>query len=494
MHIAYIPNNLDLDQLIKQHPTTGIGAFSKDKVYYVCHSIYSQMHLLNDNGFHQEKDGEGFVPLASKILRKIIGSNYKTIMKWMGNAGIIRCDNSYREGVVSMGYQFTDTYQLQESRCISIYLRNYERFRRTDPYNRDNPKISPGVVKYLNSMFNKDHLKINKEWALQIINSEYEQALIAIELTRGAKRKLRKRRIAFNKLNTNSIAVDNLINGYYNTNIDNYGYRFHTPITRLMKILRPTLLYNNKSLGQIDISNSLLYFTIYLMDWRNYPRGSQEKMRGKKFKKEIWDGIIGYKNRSTISNTIMWLKSLETRYGKGLQNHLFYENCRNGRIYEDILETLDPEGYFSVDWEYTQKRKYVKKILLQQLFASPTRHKRLYKGKAGKIWEYFKLQYPEIEYLYSKLKETDHRNISRLLQRIESVAMLGHVCKYLKKEYPLIPIFTIHDCLATTTDHLGLVEGIMSSQIASFVGCPPNFSREHWSTENSGSQVVRNVA
>ena len=68
-----------------------------------------------------------------------------------------------------------------------------------------------------------------------------------------------------------------------------------------------------------------------------------------------------------------------------------------------------------------------------------------------------------------------------LLQRIEATAMFSKVCIALQKQLPEAPIFTIHDCLVTTVDHVDAVKEIMQKAISDFIGFKASVSEERWS-------------
>jgi hypothetical protein len=50
----------------------------------------------------------------------------------------------------------------------------------------------------------------------------------------------------------------------------------------------------------------------------------------------------------------------------------------------------------------------------------------------------------------------------------------------LKKEHPTVPIWTIHDSIATIEEYLPLVEEVMREECMKLIGSVPKLKREKW--------------
>ena len=46
--------------------------------------------------------------------------------------------------------------------------------------------------------------------------------------------------------------------------------------------------------------------------------------------------------------------------------------------------------------------------------------------------------------------------------------------------FPHVPVFTIHDSIATTTEHVEWVKGIMQEELTNAIGVSPSLTIEHW--------------
>ena len=106
-----VPEDLFIDEILEICPADDIEGFHKDKVYLICDSIYYGMEQLDENNVHPDKKQPYFVPLNTKILRKVLGGNCcKGILDWMVANWIIEADGSWQNGKVAQGYKFSDYF------------------------------------------------------------------------------------------------------------------------------------------------------------------------------------------------------------------------------------------------------------------------------------------------------------------------------------------------------------------------------------------------
>ena len=62
------------------------------------------------------------------------------------------------------------------------------------------------------------------------------------------------------------------------------------------------------------------------------------------------------------------------------------------------------------------------------------------------------------------LKKDDYRHLPRLMQRVEADYIIHRVCGSLMRDYPNVPVLTVHDCIVTTAENVPLVKALMLSQ------------------------------
>ena len=101
-------------------------------------------------------------------------------------------------------------------------------------------------------------------------------------------------------------------------------------------------------------------------------------------------------------------------------------------------------------------------------------------GYSGGIKSTFRQHFPKLYALICKLKAKKHNTLALLLQRIESYLILDVICKRISLEKPDLPIFTIHDCIATTVGNEQYVSNIIMEEMEKFVGIAPRVSFDYW--------------
>jgi len=127
----------------------------------------------------------------------------------------------------------------------------------------------------------------------------------------------------------------------------------------------------------------------------------------------------------------------------------FARLCEECRIYEH----LQARGGFA-------DRKTVKTQLFSQLLFSPTHID-------GDMTRLFRYLWPELfEWITALKTQYGHEYLAILLQRAESSIVIDGVCGRLLREYPEIPLLTIHDSLLAPPRHAGTVKQVMEEEFA----------------------------
>lgn len=469
-----LPANLKLQKLIDRYPPKQIRGFHQDKVYFVCHSIIQQMSKLDDNGKSPRVGVPYYVPLSALVLKDILGNGYKELTTWMIRAGIIEIDDHYIVGERAKLYKLSSHYNTGKFKWVSCTSTSFKRKQYHSIYKKHTSKFvyETRLIGVLEKHFNS--LTIDKEAAYQLVDEIYlnERKVILSGDKKSREIHLVKLRLRCHSYRS---SIDR-VNEKAILKQDRFGHRLHTPITGLKKEFRQFVRYNGQRLVEIDLSNSQLFFILPLLDWRNW--GAKKERRGKiSLNSTIWQGI---EHISTNTNTIMFLKCLETRYGKGIQSMPFAHDACDGIVYERLVEVLDEGEYFTPRWNAKMKRDYVKRGLLSLLFACPRTHRSLYTGKMGQIWNAFKTLYPEVGQVIEMIKGEDYKTGSKLLQRIESFCMIRGVCKTIKNGQPHIPIFTLHDCIVTIEKYVEEVKEAVLSVVSQITGFIPAVKVKKW--------------
>lgn len=189
------------------------------------------------------------------------------------------------------------------------------------------------------------------------------------------------------------LAIDNFNDKFFK--VDKTGNRLHNNLTNLYSPLRKHLSYKGKKLVQGDIRNSQLVFLYLLMRECSI---SDEEMD--KFKHVVCD------------------------YG-------FYE------FFAEKLNVQLTEGL----------RKEFKIGIFENLLFGNN------KTELSKAEEVFKNEFPSIFYVIRSIKTENYKSLSIMLQRKESEFIFNCVRKINKR----IPLFTIHDSIASTVGNEDLI-------------------------------------
>jgi hypothetical protein len=103
-----------------------------------------------------------------------------------------------------------------------------------------------------------------------------------------------------------------------------------------------------------------------------------------------------------------------------------------------------------------------------------------WRSKPSSFKKLFVEVFPNIYGLFVIIKKKNYNSLAILLQRIESYIVIDVICREIAKINPDIPLFTIHDSIATTEECSELVCSIMKDKLKSFIGVSPTLKKELW--------------
>ena len=110
--MPYIPENLDLEQILKNNDKTEFLEPEKyDNLLYLIHLTYEQRILY--------KCKQPYVPLKAAYLRKFI-RDYKIYKDLLIQLKIIDCDLHYILGKKSYGYKLCINYELKKAKLVNF--------------------------------------------------------------------------------------------------------------------------------------------------------------------------------------------------------------------------------------------------------------------------------------------------------------------------------------------------------------------------------------
>lgn len=182
------------------------------------------------------------------------------------------------------------------------------------------------------------------------------------------------------------------------------------------------------------------------------------------------DDIFSINSSLNSNNSFIMLGLFaETPINSELQAYI--DLATSGKFYEKIQEKIQQE----LEITY-QSRDDVKVEVFKLLFSKV--------GKTTKFMKLFQQLFPTIYQIFYDIKKNDNSILPRVLQQIESHLMIDTIAKRIAVELPKAPIYTIHDCLATTEKNCVGFKKIMEEEFLKDVGYKPHMKEEQWRKEN----------
>lgn len=260
----------------------------------------------------------------------------------------------------------------------------------------------------------------------------------------------------------NIIALENK---EYKAQIDSNVHRLHSAITNMQKDYRNFLKYDGQELTAIDISNSQPFLLCIL------------------FNPDFWDkDSDAYINIGHLPENIQ--KLFRPSLVSEIKKHIaatsvteFQEYIREasaGNLYEFMQSEINnPE----ID------RSRVKTMILITFFSDNRYISQ--KTEDAALKRRFRALFPKIYELIALCKRSRKNRFACLLQSVESEIILHRCCKRIWDEGGHnVPVFTIHDSIATTAENVGFVRNIMNEELTKAAGVHPSFKTELWSESN----------
>jgi hypothetical protein len=385
-----------------------------DKINYLQHRI-----IVESCKYRQGLNE--YVNLKNSYLENFAGKIQEAKRK-AKELGIIHCDGEYITGKKSYGYRITDkfislpTHRVQcrykklNTRIMTIKRKEYENLSKT---NR--------------------HLW---KWLLQIVCNHP-----TIDFIQKLKEKYSKEQIE-----TFLFQIQEINDKNFYLQKDGFG-RVHSNITNFYSPFREELTIKEKRLKEIDISNSQpLFLLISYINYNNYNKSINKTYH---HQPPIYESRISNEN-TLISKEYSVLEDHESvvfELPKDIQ--LFKELCLSGTLYEFLMK----ETSFLGDRKEFKEKEWFK-FLYGQLFIE------------SKLKEVFKELFPNMNNYIENIKQKNYCQLSWDMQRSESHLVMEVICGRLYKEYPEIPIITIHDSFLTYLEHIDIVRSLILEEFA----------------------------
>ncbi|HAY3508434.1 TPA: hypothetical protein JRX33_004034 [Elizabethkingia anophelis] len=463
---AIIPSviKIHIDECIIINPPD--FKYKTEWFYHFVATIISKQNSFNN----KELDNIPII-LNSVIMRGQV-YNYNKYMEWLIQQEILLKIN-YSAGNYSTGYYFADFIYslLEKDQSIEV----------VDMKNLDSDKL------YLEQSIrdceiyheNKHLLK----WFNDKLRIDYKGVLDHIENANiDSYRELPISSIMSKKMHWMNQVSRIHYKVFTATRNEESDYRLHTVFTNLKKVFKSYITYDEKRLVGFDLKNSQPYFLLSILDYILYTKHSNsyiDFMFHKIYSKNYYMTFILQEFKETASG-----REFQKEY------NLLKQWILNGTMYENLAEILEPKSHlggfynqeyiknlgYIVNKRYSSARNLMKAVFIKALFCKSNTKDQNYKKLREKL--------PHFIGMLEILKEKNHKDLSRLLQNIESHCIIDFVTKKIAGQYPEMPLFTIHDSISTTEDYANVLEELMIAYVSEFTGLPPKIARENWFTEN----------
>jgi hypothetical protein len=272
-------------------------------------------------------------------------------------------------------------------------------------------------------------------------------------------------------------AINNKIWSYSREGKDN---RLHSILTSLPKDLREFVRFRGEPLMSFDIKNSQPFIYASIINQLINPNIN------------LLNNFIEDKYNSLYISTISDLCNNSLNRNE-LQ--LFIDQVLSVSFYDLYGDILYDEQIFSIDikkqcyYTFTVEKEKNKTILVQKIFkdrrdtAKFIILKTLFSSEKcpHKIIRVFEKYYTEVQKVSQFIKRGRDKNFFPIfLQNIESDCVLDYCTKKIASKYPEMPLFTIHDCIVTTTQYIEVLEVEFKKYLKLSFGLQAEVKPEPW--------------
>lgn len=448
-HFWEIPSSVDLEGFLEKYPPK--FSYKIDCFYYIIDYLSKGMDMedLDSN--------EGFINMSSKKLQSVI-HNYRQYLGHLLDHGFIRTDMKYIVGEKSFGY-LIDKYSYHKALVKKVPLADLVIKKKKTIEAQDFNQKQKETVKhypYLTKWFNKN-LQINVEKAMERVEVLFPEQKGGIKgVKKGSPSDWAKRYKA-------TYSIHKFANQDFYYSVDKNVGRFHSNFTNIKSELRNYITYDGQKLVNIDIKNSQPLFSTLLLKEDFYNQKSQYL--------NIYNITSSFKllsnNKQSYNSIIIMLVKCLVKYDKqAVEQYLGYVN--SGEFYKKISDLIYPGKVFD--------KKYIKGLIFTVFFSN----NKFIGQPGGEPKKDFRTKFPEVYNVFRLIKKNNHRALSHILQRIESELIIKNVAKRISKERPDLPIFTIHDSVATTLGNEGYVSLVIKEEALKLTGLNVLLGKEYW--------------
>lgn len=457
-----LPSAINLPIILAKQPPN--FRYKIDYFYYILDVVCDKMDYLDPY-----KEGKWVYLNAQKL--RTITHEYKKYLDYLVDADILLYNHSYIVGERSRGYRIAPNFYNGDLIQIPVDKHNLSLKRKLKEKKKEAKQVPEGSDEYyyLTKWFN-GKLTIDKEGAFKCIDRLYPVSKSNFNRTskssKGAGR--------FKALR----AIQKLSNGDFYYKVDDNIGRFHTNLTNIKKELRDYMSYDGQKLVNQDIKNSQPFLSGILFKQDFYTGEGRLCITDFKPVNQLNSNNKLNKTLNDICYYIMLADSPESPIHKEFEQYL--SSIQGGQFYEEVFSLMYPRMRIN-----NMLRKRIKLLVLTLFFADNRHGPQLRKKEAP-----FKRKFPTVYKIFSLLKRHNKVILSHILQRTESRLIIEIITKRIALERPELPIFTVHDSIATTIGNEDYVASVMKEEIKLLTGLDASINREVWTPEVSSTTTT----
>lgn len=235
--------------------------------------------------------------------------------------------------------------------------------------------------------------------------------------------------------------------------VDAFGWRVHSLMTYIAKVIRRTLRIDGRAMAEVDVANAQpLLLAIVFQEWTRASRDGNVTRAPSRKRHSRTTYELSAPHNGVLAPPPGSLAASEVAG--------FLKICASGKLYQWLMEKSGCEN-----------RARVKTAFMTFLCGPPRYNSR--------VREAFRSEWPSLDVATARTKEQHGQDIiAQQLQRLESTIMIDGVAARLVREHPEVSFLTIHDAASVATDSAALVKQVVVEEFERFgvtptVRCEP---------------------
>jgi hypothetical protein len=541
-----VPEAIDIDQILSLYPLFYTKGKRKEDGHWEPNSTLAKSENLDRSKllwvlstidfFETINQDDEYAPIAASYWHKRLGKDYPLYLRFLEQAHVIEIDHQYTNGYdektgkdresKTKGYRIADQYHsgLPEhtregefpksenaywkflglaEHTITVDFPKSEKaflkFTETDEFFKDIVFDHQGARKYVKSLF-RNSITVDAEGEHTISRKQFR---ILSHMIRSLKK---------------------FENKDFRVKRDLTSFRANSVLTQMNSALRKFTFWKAKKLFSIDLRNSQpLLLSLLFQEISGY-RCSQDssisskdsipissfidtfssnkisnihkeasEVGGVPFRicfSEIQNAEYASKTKFLATlmaigilpsqNTVNENISIKATAGDSSSKKAekqkaevqqFFELCVSGIIYEYFMEIHN-----SKDGVQVLSRDEIKELFVIYLFSKNSAQNEVIKPV-------MMTHFPYLHSLVKKIKKSDHKVLSVLLQCMESHVFLDVVARRLHELQ--IPFATVHDSIITTEENIKMVQEVITDSFIMEFGITPSLKSEYWTEKAS---------